>query len=369
MMQIKSSLQRNSRKKSELMRLCYVAIAFAAIMPLSLAAETEAEIHAAYKAATEEEKPMVLDRLDPVVTKTSIFFLKDVLANGEVSALRSKAAQLLGKLKDGRLELQVAFDNDDRYVRASAMQALAQIGSPMSYPWFVKGFGDTKNPDVRLAALHGLSLTGKPNDAAKFREALNWGTIDATIYAIEGFGTIGARNEWNNIRRYCEDSNPSFVAACLRAAGRLRNPESVSILEARILDQNQEIAQAAIEAIGNFGGQTAIEALIRVRKSNPNHPLTSRIQEVLKANRAGKQYAVLSTALNFRQQPNEQAGSHGILAENEVVEVIERGKRKYVYLSPSNNQEYEDYWYQVKDFKGRFGYVYGAFVTIVDAYN
>ncbi|KAB2934000.1 MAG: SH3 domain-containing protein [Leptonema illini] len=356
------------RIKKKPMYLCYVLVALSLLLPLSLSAETEAEVHAAYKASAEAEKPAVLDRLDAIVSNTSVVFLKDVLANGETSALRSRAAQLLGKLKQGRVELQNAFDNDDRYVRTATMQSLATIGDPMSYPWFVKGFGDTKNPDVRLAALKGLSLTGKPNDAAKFREALNWGIVDATVYAIEGFGTIGARNEWNNIRRYCEDSNPSLVAACLRSAGRLRNPESVSILEARILDQNQEIAAAAIEAIGNFGGQTTIQTLIRVKKANPSHPLLSRIHDVLKKNKAGKQYAVLSTSLNFRQQPNEQAASHGILGENEVVEVLERGKRKYTYLS-STGQEYEDFWYKVKDFKGRTGYVYGAFVTLVDTQN
>lgn len=325
-------------------------------------------------ARTDPELILLLQKIASMGTGKSEKKLADLLKNSESSKVRSSAAYALGEIKGGisvtsRTALEQAFKIDDKYVREKAIESLAKTGDRSSLPFFLEGYNEKSGMNMKYWALIGIARYGGKEHMTIFTESLNinWEKGGAREAAIEAIGRFGIMNNWALIKSYSTGSEASLVISSLRAAGSLKNPDSLDVIEKQLSHGNSLVAKEALEALGQFGIKYGMPVLIRFKAGNQDNPLVENIKGILKKMNAEKQYAIAKEDINLRSEPTERSNIKKLIRKDSIAVVLKKEPRRYIITDKSG--EMEDYWYHVKDDEGHTGFLFGGYLTIVNSYD
>ncbi len=338
---------------------------------LSQVENLNVEYEEARKESNQERISEIIKKAEENPNQMNVNLLIKILKEDEESVNRASAANSLGNLKNSKIIVDAlvhAFVNDDNRVREAAIISLYKMveqGANVSLvPIFESAVNDKKNENIRKYGILGLSKVGQSKHYRFFLEGLKSEDVVVKLASIEGLGTIGAQREWGQIQPFCSSTDSRLVIACINVAGKFKTENALFEIEKNISDPDGEISVAAINALSQFEANRVIQNLVRLKYQSPNNQNTDLINKILKSKNAYKKYAYIKTSLNLRNQPNENASVVKVLTQGSIVEVLDREKKKYEL--EANNTVVSDFWYKVKDFDNKIGYVFGYYIDIID---
>jgi len=326
---------------------------------------TERELIQAYlSAATDGDRIDILKLLENCATQASRGIFQSALSDGQSSTLRARGARGLGMIRQGRAELEKAFETEDEMVRESVIDALAEIHDPASNPLFETCWRNA-SPRIRLSALRGLSQSAAPSQKNIFLEALS-GQREVLPYAIIGLGRTGRKEDFPLIRKYCADEDLQLLLACIEAAGNLHSPESLDLIETYMRHANPLVSRRAMESLAKFDPASAVDALIRFKASHEGTDGRELMRSLFQKFRAAQTYALLKESAALHRERNERSIVLESLQKDSVVEVLGRENQRYVLR---DSRGLDNYWYRVRTRRGKTGYVFGSFLTTVRPFS
>lgn len=168
-----------------------------------------------------------------------------VLAADPDANLRRAACDGLGRLGAGDVfePLARARTDDDEFVRCAALDGLGRIDDARAVPLIVESLADP-TPRVRVSAVYALGPENPrwaPKDRPAVREAL-----------VRALG----------------DEDMEVRQASLRALGRLRDPEALDALIAAVGDPEGSVREELARALASLDQRRALTAL-HVLESDP----------------------------------------------------------------------------------------------------
>lgn len=176
----------------------------------------------------------------------------------------ANVSKLLKKLRTAEGEEQVRV-----------IKALGRAGKRRATPELIRLLDVEKNAPRQSAALiEALGRLGDERAAPALLAA--WAYLDEAIGRVpdaaslqivreelpEAVGRVGTEAGRDRLLRALRDgSNPRMVEKAARGLGELRDPTTREALEGRAVSMNEDVAQAAIEALGRIGDKKAIPFL------------------------------------------------------------------------------------------------------------
>ena len=161
------------------------------------------------------------------------------LCDDRVEAVRRAAVEQLaffdGPSVFGRLD--EALGDDAASVRGAAVAALARVEHPSRVDALLRALGDSE-PWVRYIALKSLSAIAAPR------------VVSAVIATLQ------------------DDPAPHVRLAAIEVIGRLKPPNGLEILEPLTRSKNQDVARAAVRALGYVDGAEALALLERFARGS-----------------------------------------------------------------------------------------------------
>jgi len=341
---------------------------------LSQVENLNVEYEKARKESNQERISEIIKKAEENPNQMNINLLIKILKEDEDSINRASAAISLGNLKNSKIivdALIYAFLNDDNRVREATITSLykmveqgAQGANASLVPIFERAVNDQKNENIRKYGILGLSKVAQSKHYKFFLEGLKSEDVVVKLASIEALGTIGAQREWGQIQPFCNSTDSRLVVACINVAGKFKTGYALLEIEKKISDPDPEISSAAINALSQFQGSSVIQNLVRLKYQDPNNQHIDLINKILKSKNAYKKYAYIKAPLNLRNLPNENASVVKVLAQGSIVEVLDREKKRYEL--ETNNTLVSDFWYKVKDFDNKIGYVFGYYIDVID---
>jgi HEAT repeat protein len=216
--------------------------------------------------------------------------LEDEEAPGSIGR-RAAAASLLGELGDARAvgALRPLLKECALEVRVEAAVALTQLAEGTVFAAAVSsliGCLAAEHPRVRARAEEGLHHAGLPAVLHMVQ------TLEETIMIEKDGVTVPLPHETlvriirlladtpnpevtNVLRSIAIDSNVEIRAETIRAMGRLRDPEGISLLiYALRKDDDPRVRATAAEALGMFRTEAVLDPLVGALKER--HPMVRR---------------------------------------------------------------------------------------------
>ncbi|MBS7281260.1 MAG: HEAT repeat domain-containing protein [Candidatus Freyarchaeota archaeon] len=186
----------------------------------------------------------------------------------EKKNIRREAAYSLATIggEEALEPLLAALGDEDAEVRANAARALGRIGGSRAVEPLIKALKD-KEPLVREYTVDALGSIGDSRAFQILVSAMEDEDEDvrrAAVYALNNFGRLAVEPlvkamGRSDIRRYALDALES-----------IKDPGTVELfiqaLEEKDLDDFVSNVSAAVDALGNFGGERAAETLIHALK-------------------------------------------------------------------------------------------------------
>lgn len=136
---------------------------------------------------------------------------------------------------------------------------------------------------VRRAALEAMAAANRPAISEIILEAYETGEEEMQVSAIFAMG-VTADRRWLPVL-FDELSSPSAAlrAEAARASGAIGASDAVDRLEDTLDDEDPEVVAAAIQALGQIGGDTAAELLADLAEDNAYEDYFDLIDEALEA--------------------------------------------------------------------------------------
>lgn len=234
--------------------------------------------------AVHEERRRVLARHmadiveeDFLVDFTPVF---DYLFTDESAEVRQSALDGVWDSDDPRLiPLILAMLQNDAStsVRAAAARALAhfvllsewgQFDPAQAKPIVAALLAEYENPstalEVRRATLEAMSSAAHPRIAELIDAAYEDGTEELQLSAIFAMGNSADERWLPILLEELSSPSPDFRAEAARACGMIGHADAVDDLETLVDDVEKEVGLAAIIALGQIGGDRALELLTRL---------------------------------------------------------------------------------------------------------
>jgi HEAT repeat protein len=306
---------------------------------------------------------------------TALQVLSAKLSDGD-PRIRAIAASVLGHTRDGQAArlLGTALNDPEPLVQASIYKALGQIGDAHCLDLLLHVAGDgfahaTPHDEARHSELfHALGTIGGDLAVAALRKALAEDGEDSCHKAIVG-GMASSRREEAviDLARFLagrsddrlranvasalgeiertdistaaliaatSDNSPLVRAASLRALGRAGIGKAIGAAANALSDEDFDVKTAAIEALGDFGGDEAARLLsdampgiltaIREPMTSILEPMTTLIRSLQKAGGPIAVHALIQllTKDNWHQIPAAEALSEVINASADRREIL-----------------------------------------------
>jgi HEAT repeat protein len=182
---------------------------------------------------------------------------------------RGYAIESLGAIGDrGAVPaLMTLLQTDDRWERERAVRALAAIGDERAVPALMDALNDDEST-VSAAAVLALADLGAVDAANRILDYLSSDAEGLRSAAAEALGRLGiGRSVERLIERLRDDSAPAVRAAAAKALGAIGDDRAIDLLCDASKDEEWEIAQAAIDALGNFKDPRTRKALTAALES------------------------------------------------------------------------------------------------------
>ena len=182
----------------------------------------------------------------------------------------------------------------DNGVRAAAARALAhyvllaewgQVNPDLTAPIVEALLAEYERPlaalEVRRAALEAVSSANHPRIPDLIQDAYDDAPMDLQLSAIFAMGGSADRRWLPILHDEIGSSSPDFRAEAARAAGAIGASDSIDALEALLVDEDLEVAIAAVYALGQIGGDRVNELLLRLSEDPDFEELYDAIDEAL----------------------------------------------------------------------------------------
>ena len=135
--------------------------------------------------------------------------------------------------------------------------------------------------EVRRAALEAVSSANHPRIPDLIQDAYDDAPMDLQLSAIFAMGGSADRRWLPILHDEMGSSSPDFRAEAARAAGAIGASDSIDALEALLVDEDLEVAIAAVYALGQIGGDRVNELLLRLSEDPDFEELYDAIDEAL----------------------------------------------------------------------------------------
>ncbi|MBP6787886.1 MAG: HEAT repeat domain-containing protein [Candidatus Promineofilum sp.] len=182
----------------------------------------------------------------------------------------------------------------DINVRAAAARALAhyvllaewgQIRPAVAAPAIDALLAEHDRPntplEVKRAALEAVAAANNPRIPDMILNAYDDGPEELQLSALFAMGLTADRRWLPLLNEEMQSPSADFRAEAARAAGGLGSADSIDALEGLLTDQDLEVAMAAVYALGQIGGDRAVELLTRLSEDPDYEELYDAIDEAL----------------------------------------------------------------------------------------
>lgn len=194
----------------------------------------------------------------------------------ESTRLRCSAAQSLGKIGDSRaiIPLMSVLNNrDENYrLRLAVAESLGRLGDDYAVKPLIDILADEREKSVYLkeSAVKALGMLGDIRAIEPLIDILESkrGIRDKFNFLkeqiIEAVGRIGQphRKASDSLLNALKDEAPSIRLAAVEALGQIGDEDCLEPLRQCVLDENDEVAKAAVYSLYKLAGESAIRELL-----------------------------------------------------------------------------------------------------------
>ncbi len=160
-----------------------------------------------------------------------------------------------------RVVLEAAATSDQPFVRAHAIEAVADARDQAQYPLVLQGLKD-RDPAVQFAALMAagdLQLAPAHEAALDLAGSTNRHVRVAAIYALHRLGDTHLSHELEKLSRDYEAGIRADVAVVL---GKIGNKTALRILRPMMMDAKPAVRLQVAEAMWRLGDQQGLKSLV-----------------------------------------------------------------------------------------------------------
>jgi len=255
--------------------------------------------------------------------------LEKILATHPIPRVRSAAALALGRLQAGRLSLQNAIDKDGYQVRPAAYKALSDLGDKRSLSYFISGT-KAEDPEVIAVSYEGL---GKTKDPAGREMILTTGLASEYVVivsgALRGLAYHKLDADVEVFDKFLKSNDQEIKEAALEALAIHGSRESLRILE-RVVAEEPNLALLAVDEISKNPSLSATFALIRLNESQTDEKINKRIGESLLRRKAFGKYAIILIEDDYlRSEPNERSRPVSYIKNKEIGLILSETKKEF----------------------------------------
>jgi HEAT repeat protein len=200
----------------------------------------------------------------------------DFAKTDESARLRAGAAQALGKIGDSRaiIPLMSILNNrDENYrLRLAVAESLGRLGDEYAVNPLLDIVSDDREKSLYLkeSAVKALGMLGDIRAIEPLIDILESkrGIRDKFNFlkeqVIEAVGRIGQPNRKasHSLLKALKDEAPSIRLAAIEALSVIGEEDCLEALKERVLDENDEVAKAAVNAVYALAGEHAIRELL-----------------------------------------------------------------------------------------------------------
>ncbi len=188
-----------------------------------------------------------------------------MLHSDDAIAVRASAARALAHY----ILLTEWGQIDPRRTSAAVAALLAALDDPMTAD------------EVRRAALEAVAAAAEPGVTRHIQNAYESGATDFQLSALFAMGN-SAEDQWLPIvLAELSNPDPDMRAEAARAAGSIGNQDAVNDLMELCADEELEVAEAAVLALGQIGGDEAQAFLSRLAEDDDYEELFDAIDLAL----------------------------------------------------------------------------------------
>ncbi|TGK50395.1 HEAT repeat domain-containing protein [Leptospira kanakyensis] len=255
--------------------------------------------------------------------------LERILSTHPIPRVRSAAALALGRLKAGRVSLQNAIDKDGYQVRPAAYKALSDLGDKRSISYFIAGT-KAEDPEVIAVSYEGL---GKTRDPAGREMILTTGLSSEYVVivsgALRGLAYHKLDADVEVFDKFLKSNDQEIKEAALEALAIHGSRESLRILE-KFVSEEPNMALMTIDEISKNPSLSATFALIRLNESQTDEKLNKRIGESLLRRKAFGKYAIILIEDDYlRAEPNERSRPVSYIKNKEIGLILSETKKEF----------------------------------------
>ncbi len=194
----------------------------------------------------------------------------------ESARLRCGAAQALGKIGDNRaiIPLMSILNNrEENYrLRLAVAESLGRLGDEYAVNPLIDILSDEREKSVYLkeSAVKALGMLGDIRAISPLIDVLESkrGIRDKFNFLkeqiIEAIGRIGqpSRKASDTLLKALHDEAPSIRLAAVAALGQIGDDDCVEALKNCVMDENDDVAKAAVYAVYTLKGEAAVRELL-----------------------------------------------------------------------------------------------------------
>lgn len=250
--------------------------------------------------ASEERRAIIVRHMADITEENYLVDFTSVFAYlfaDEYATVRQGALDGVWDSTDTRLIDPIIdlLQNDGSVpVRAAAARALAhyvllaewgQIAARVATPVVDALLAEYARPaaamEVKRAALEAVASANHPSVADLIRDAYEDGPNDLQLSALFAMGVSADRRWLPILDDEMQSPSADFRAEAARAAGAIGSAEAVDGLEQLLIDDDLEVATAAVYALGQIGSERAAELLTQMSEDPQFEELYDAIDEAL----------------------------------------------------------------------------------------
>ncbi len=201
----------------------------------------------------------------------------------EAENVRYAAIQCLPYLDDRRVLPIIAdtLKKDTPKVRGAAAYALGMIDDREAFKYLKDALKDN-DPWVRYFAVKAAGESAYPEALELLLDMVdNDRAEQVRIAAIESIGKIGGEKAVSILSKFLWNENFDVARVAVAALGRINHPDAVNHLLLAVRSNNMAIKLEAIHALGERGGKEAVETLKWLAGSEENDRIAEEAIESL----------------------------------------------------------------------------------------
>ena len=216
-----------------------------------------------------------------------------------------------------------ALEDDDYYVRSSAVEALGKIGSEVAIPDLIKALEDD-DYDVRSSAADALGKIGSEVAIPGLIKDLENDDYNVRSNAVDALGKISSEVAIPDLIKALEDDSYYVRGSAVKALGQIGSEVATPGLIKALEDDSYYVRSNAVEALDKIGSESAIPGLIKALEDDDYYVRSSAVDalgkigsevaipDLIKA-LEDDDYYVRSSAVDALGKIGSEAAIHGLI--------------------------------------------------------